>query len=349
MQPASLSFVPDRVEVRPGETFSVDISIENVIDLYSLDLTLSFDPTVLEVVDSAPALEGTQLLAGSFLDPALSYVVRNQADNQAGEIGYIQTLAGSAHGRSGSGRLATIVFRAKHAGITWLRFMNPVLADAAAHPIGVVTIDRSLRIGPLTSPTSTPTLTPTPLLLCNADFETGAFEPCWAHGGHLAQRVIDILNVGEPNPTMEMPRAGRYTAELGDPSLGPSLPTKTDMPIGSAWMEQSFAVPDTNAPQLTFSYRIVTYDVATDRDGRRYDGLQVTVNGMEMLWEGNQQSGTSQRRHDLGWRDHSINLASWRGERVTVRFANWNGIEASAPEADRNNTWTYVDQVEVRP
>lgn len=197
--------------------------------------------------------------------------------------------------------------------------------------------------------TATPTVTPTPTPpLCDSGFESGAFEPCWSHGGRLAQRVVDSLDVGAPDPTTESPRFGRYAALLGDPSFGPSLPTKSHMPTGSAWMEQTVIVPNTATPRLSFWYRIVTYDVATSA-GHRYDIFQLTVDGQEVFWDGNQIQGTSQRRNDLGWKQYTVNLSAWRGTQVTVRFVNWNGFDASAPEADRNNTWTYVDQLEVTP
>jgi len=188
---------------------------------------------------------------------------------------------------------------------------------------------------------------PTPL--CNGDFESGAFSPCWAQGGELASSVVEWLDVGEPNPTFEPPYAGRYSALLGDPSLGEGLPGQQGIPVGSAWIEQAIAVPNTASPRLSFWYRIMSYDVARDAEGRWYDIFEVQINGQQVFWEGNQRVHSSQRRNDLGWRWGEVDLSAWRGQTVTVRFANWNGYQRGAPEADRNNTWTYLDEVQVQP
>jgi YVTN family beta-propeller protein len=221
---------------------------------------------------------------------------------------------------------------------------------------------------PTNSPTPTPTPTHTrtvtstpgyrfvylPLImkpppLCNGDLETGTFPPCWAEGGELDSSVVEWLDVGEPNPTFEPPYAGDYSALLGQPELGHGLPTDDPIPIGSAWIEQTIQVPNTASPHLSFWYRIMTYDVAKDDGGRWYDIFEVRINGHQEFWDGNQRVHSSQRRNDLGWRWGEVDLSSWRGQTVTVCFANWNGYQSDVPEADRNNTWTYLDEVQVQP
>jgi regulation of enolase protein 1 (concanavalin A-like superfamily) len=215
--------------------------------------------------------------------------------------------------------------------------------------------------------TSTRTTTPTPpygirvflplilkrypplLQVCDGGFEAGRLEPCWQHGGELSRSVVEWVDVGEPTPTIELPYAGRYSVLLGDPSLGEGLPTQPGIPVGSAWIEQSIQVPNATSPRLSFWYRIITYDVARDAEERWYDIFEVQINGQQVFWDGNQRVQSSQRRNDLGWRRREVNLSPWRGQTVTVRFANWNGYQRDAPEADRNNTWTYLDEVQLQP
>ena len=43
-----------------------------------------------------------------------------------------------------------------------------------------------------------------------------------------------------------------------------------------------------------------------------------------------------------------MDLARWRGQRVTLNFANWNGA-MRGPDAEWYNTWSYVDDVYVLP
>ena len=68
---------PSSSEVDVDDTVTVDIRIEDVTALYGVDVRLSFEPTLLEVV---------QIQAGSF--PAPNFVVKKEADNSAGTAWY---------------------------------------------------------------------------------------------------------------------------------------------------------------------------------------------------------------------------------------------------------------------
>ena len=188
---------------------------------------------------------------------------------------------------------------------------------------------------------------PTPTV-CDGGFEARTFEPCWAEGGELARSVEEWLDVGEPTPTIEPAYAGRYSALLGDPSLGEGLPTQPGIPVGSAWIEQSIQVPSTGSPHLSFWYRIITYDVARDAVRQLWDIFALEINDELAFWDGNREPGTSQRRHDLGWRRGEVDLSPWRGQTITVHFANWNGYSRE-PGAELYNTWTYLDEVQLQP
>ena len=89
--------------VAPGQSIPFIVSIAGVQDLYGFDLQLSFDPTVLEVVDSDGSTPGIQSAAGSFISP--DFVVRNQADNQAGKVEFVVTQLNPSPARSGNGTL----------------------------------------------------------------------------------------------------------------------------------------------------------------------------------------------------------------------------------------------------
>jgi len=184
--------------------------------------------------------------------------------------------------------------------------------------------------------------------VCDGGFEARTFEPCWIEGGELPRSVVELLNVGEPTPTIEPPYAGYCSALLGDPGLGEGLPTQSTIPVGSAWIEQAVTVPNTVSPRLTFWYRILTYDVARDALRQLWDIFAVEINGELAFWDGNREPGTSQRRHDLGWRHGEVDLSPWRGQMITVHFANWNGYSRE-PGAELYNTWTYLDEVQVQP
>ena len=185
-------------------------------------------------------------------------------------------------------------------------------------------------------------------VVCDGGFESRQFPPCWAEGGELARLVVEQLDVGEPTPTIEPAYAGRYSALLGNPSLGEGKPTQPGIPVGSAWIEQSIQVPNTASPRLSFWYRIITYDVAQDDLRQFWDIFALEINDEFVFWDGNPEPGTSQQRHDLDWRRGEVDLSAWRGQAVTVRFANWNGY-SRGPGAELYNTWTYLDEVCLEP
>ena len=79
---------PPDVEVRVGATTVVSVRIENVTDLYAVDLYLAFDPSVLEVVDADPETEGVQIEPGPFLGTDATGV--NVVYAEEGEIDFSQ-------------------------------------------------------------------------------------------------------------------------------------------------------------------------------------------------------------------------------------------------------------------
>jgi len=166
---------------------------------------------------------------------------------------------------------------------------------------------------------ATPTPTLKPETLCNGDFEND-FE-CWQHGGELRQ---DIECDG-----------GQCYAVLGSSRYR----CKGGVPVGEAWIKQSFQVPETVSPTLSLRYRVFSYDVARD------DFFQVLINGVPVDQFGNTewlQSSCDGAAWDSGWQDREFDLSPYRGEMAEVYLRNVNG------KPDKWwNTWTYVDDVEV--
>ena len=115
---ASASVVRCNPTVAVGQadkTVDVDIYVENVVDLYGGDVRLSFDPTLLQVVDIDPNANGVQiLLLDEFISP--DFVIRKNADNTIGTIWYAATQVNPSEPVSGSGPLARITFQPLQAG-----------------------------------------------------------------------------------------------------------------------------------------------------------------------------------------------------------------------------------------
>jgi hypothetical protein len=123
---AVLHFDPATLEIQSAGQGSVDIRLDEVADLYGLELHLQFDPSILEVVDADVNLAGLQIGAGELLGDG--FVAVNQADNITGEIDFAVTLLNPAEPRSEGGVIGTITFRALKDGSSPLRIENAILA-----------------------------------------------------------------------------------------------------------------------------------------------------------------------------------------------------------------------------
>ena len=109
------------------------IKIENVANLTAVELHLSFDPDVLEVL---------ALNDGGFLKA--DFPLQNTYDNAAGTIDYAVAQINRAPA-NGSGRLLEIVFRAKAEGQAPIRFRG-----TQAAPAGVLLADSDGTAIPVT-------------------------------------------------------------------------------------------------------------------------------------------------------------------------------------------------------
>ena len=176
-------------------------------------------------------------------------------------------------------------------------------------------------------------------LIENGGFETGDFSG-WQHGGELTQSVRP-----------ERPHAGTYSALLGNPAYANDA-----VPEGSAWISQTFEIPNDGTPVLSFWYRIFTYDVMwSTRYECYFDYLDVTLETpsgtlLEPLlrdgFTGTWQEGILQ---DLGWRNFTFDLGVYRGQTVRVRFANLNagGGCTNEPTDLHFNTYTYLGDITI--
>ncbi len=107
---------------------AVTVRINDVVNLYGADVLISFDPSVLEVVDkdgnsgNASPVENAGMLSGRI------FVAKNEANNTAGTVQYAVTLLNPAPPVTGSGDFIRIYFRAKGAGTSALHFSYIKLA-----------------------------------------------------------------------------------------------------------------------------------------------------------------------------------------------------------------------------
>jgi hypothetical protein len=127
-----------------SDTTTVDLRIDNIENLYGVQVEMLFDPEFVEVVDAYGFIPGVQIEEGDF--PVPQVVVRNQADNGLGSLQYAVSQLGEQPGVSGSGTLARITFHGLRPGDSPLAFTTVILSDPRSVPIEAQSEDGALVV-----------------------------------------------------------------------------------------------------------------------------------------------------------------------------------------------------------
>ncbi len=171
----------ENFQVSPGSSIQVPVSIRKVSNLYGVDFTLNFDPTIVKIVDDDPVTPGIQASLGGFLDPGL--LLFNIADNENGTYRFTMSQYNPSEAKSGEGILVVINFTGIAVGESQISISSVELADrrgvaipgnavnatlsvsadapTQAATIPVVVSTNLIAIATFT-PTPTPTITPIP-------------------------------------------------------------------------------------------------------------------------------------------------------------------------------------------
>jgi hypothetical protein len=228
--PVTVRVAPATLTLAVGAASDVAVEVVDVEGLYGFDVQLSFDPTVVEVVDADPDKAGVQVSLGRMLDSGMA--VRDSADNEAGTIHYAMTQINPSEAKSGTGNLIVIRLRGKAAGTTNLAFTSVDLArrdataiDASPQP-GVVTVQAQASAQPTTTPIPTqapPTPVPTAL-------------PAAAQGSQA-----------QPAATATLPATATPTAQV-PPTATAQAPTDPPPTRASEATTEGTALPAATSP-----------------------------------------------------------------------------------------------------
>lgn len=125
----TISVQPSTLNVGEGQTFSLDIHIDGITDLYAFQFDLGFDPTILA---AESVTEGSFLSSGG----GSTIFIPGTIDNVGGTIASTaDALTGPIPGVSGRGTLASIEFEALATGTTAISLANVDLFDSNLDPI----------------------------------------------------------------------------------------------------------------------------------------------------------------------------------------------------------------------
>ncbi len=157
---AAVAVLPPRSEFDLGTSVSVQVVVSDVVNLYGVGFELSFDPSLVQVVDADPGEPGVQITLGDFLSPDI--VGSHAVDNAAGTIDIAFAQMAPSLPVTGTGTIAIIVFTGTNAGLASLTFDSAQLSNPDAIEMPADAWHGELLVVDLTQPTPTPTATPTP-------------------------------------------------------------------------------------------------------------------------------------------------------------------------------------------
>ena len=231
--------VPASATVGEGMTAAVEVRVENVQNLYGLDIRIAFDPAVVEVVDADPGRAGIQVRPGDLL--SVDFLLRDTADNAAGTVWYALAQLNPSQPVTGSGTAFIIVFKGKQRGATSpLTITYQQLADQTGTAITATAISGEIRVVEPAQAPPTPTTAPP------------ATQP-------TVQMPTPEPTQAQPTATLTAPPTA--TAPLPTPEPTPQPPaqptppapaaTATEAPISTATQAATQTVPAAQSPQPT--------------------------------------------------------------------------------------------------
>lgn len=164
----AVAISPASLELDCGETATVEVRISDVEDLFGVDIKVSYNPAVLEVVDSNATTPGTQIQPGDLPDVSggQGLIQVNTVDTTGGTVSYAAVRLNPAPAQSGSGVIAKITFKGKATGTSPITLVSAILADQTARAIPATLTNGSASVtcdgSPSTPSTPGPTATPRP-------------------------------------------------------------------------------------------------------------------------------------------------------------------------------------------
>lgn len=153
-----LSIQPSELTVQSGQTFTLDVAISDVADLYAFEFSLGFNSALLAV---------NAINEGHFLATGGStFFIEGEIDNATGAILWTaNALFGEVLGVDGGGTLAQVSFTALAEGISSISLFGVTLLDSAFSGMDFTIQNGSVAIEDSTDPGGGGAVVPEPSLL----------------------------------------------------------------------------------------------------------------------------------------------------------------------------------------
>ena len=137
---AKIRFEPQTLSLKPGQTATLGIVVENVNDLFSIPLLLQYNPAVLSV---------EEVQHGGFLSGGTQEIaIVERVDKEHGQAIISATRQPNTPGVNGSGTLIGIVVKALAPGSSNLSIVQVNAKDSQQKSIPLVTSEASVQVQP---------------------------------------------------------------------------------------------------------------------------------------------------------------------------------------------------------
>jgi general secretion pathway protein D len=138
VQNARLHFDPQTLNLAPGQTATLGISVDNVTDLYSIPMILQYDPAVISV---------EEVQHGQFLSSGNQEIaIVQRVDKEHGQAMIAATRQPNTPGVSGSGTLLGVVIKALAPGNTNLSIVQVNAKDSQQKPLALLTGEAAIQV-----------------------------------------------------------------------------------------------------------------------------------------------------------------------------------------------------------
>lgn len=135
--------------------------------------------------------------------------------------------------------------------------------------------------------------------------------------------------------------------------LGATTNDKTPHQLSEVWLSQPVYVQPSGLTQVTFLYRILSYDVAVgslNNGSKEWDPFEVYLNNREVFQDGFRWSQEWENWYrsdptipkDMGWKQGVLDLSPYAGQVVTLQF------RLSNRQWPQDNTWVYLDSLNLK-
>ncbi|HEV2489076.1 MAG TPA: cohesin domain-containing protein [Candidatus Acidoferrales bacterium] len=134
----SLQFQPDTIAMKPGDTMTIGLNVNDAHDLFSIPLLLQYNPAVIQVTD----IRNGGFLSGGTEDIA----VVHQENQEQGQAIVSATRQPNTPGINGSGTLLGIVIKAIAPGTSQLQIVQVNARDSQQKPLPMSAGSATIRV-----------------------------------------------------------------------------------------------------------------------------------------------------------------------------------------------------------